>query len=275
MEQPLVSILINCYNHEEYIQAAIDSALQQTYPRLEVIVYDDGSTDRSKEIIRSYGDQLIFLDAAENHGAYWNRFNQINALNHCFAASRGEIVCLLDSDDTFFENKLEAIVPLFLSDPGIVMVQHPFQEIDPAGRPTGKNRPELFVPPQQDYLGFISKTHQLSGMFSATSGLTFRRSYLEKVFPVPEDQFGRIPIDIRLSRMAVLHGKVHTIQEPLGQYRTHPDNHSHINEQRAYKKALTKEHYAYYNLRAGQHGQPPVNYRMYKLKKWRRKLLGF
>ncbi|MCY7286429.1 MAG: glycosyltransferase, partial [Cyanobacteria bacterium CAN_BIN43] len=57
----LVSIIINNYNYDRFLVQAIDSALSQTYPHVEVIVVDDGSTDRSREIITSYGDRLMSI----------------------------------------------------------------------------------------------------------------------------------------------------------------------------------------------------------------------
>ena len=56
--QPLVSILIPCYNAERWVGQAIESALAQTWPNKEVIVVDDGSTDGSRAVIESYGDRI-------------------------------------------------------------------------------------------------------------------------------------------------------------------------------------------------------------------------
>ena len=56
---PLVTILINNYNYGRYLREAIDSALGQTYPFREVVVVDDGSTDNSRDIIRSYGSKIL------------------------------------------------------------------------------------------------------------------------------------------------------------------------------------------------------------------------
>ena len=92
-KSPLVSILINNYNYAQYLSQAIDSALGQTYTNTEIIVVDDGSTDNSREIINSYGNQIISV-LKENGG-------QASAINAGFAASKGDIICLLDADDIF------------------------------------------------------------------------------------------------------------------------------------------------------------------------------
>lgn len=101
---PLVSIIINNYNYESFLQIAINSALKQTYPNIEVVVVDDGSTDHSWEIIESYGDRIIPV-AKENGG-------QASSLNAGVQASSGDILCFLDADDIFYPQKVEAIVNL-------------------------------------------------------------------------------------------------------------------------------------------------------------------
>ena len=88
---PLVSILINNYNYDRFISQAIDSALNQTYPNVEVIVVDDGSTDNSLVVIRNYRDRIT--PVVKNNGG------QASALNAGFSICKGEIICLLDADD--------------------------------------------------------------------------------------------------------------------------------------------------------------------------------
>src|SRR5712671_5414891 len=100
-EQPLVSILISSYNYGEYLGDAIESALQQTYDKLEIIICDDGSTDGSPRIIERYRtlDQRIRVIYQANGG-------QALALNTAFDISTGEIICLLDADDVFMADKV-------------------------------------------------------------------------------------------------------------------------------------------------------------------------
>jgi glycosyltransferase involved in cell wall biosynthesis len=94
----LVSILIPCFNAEEWVAEAISSALAQTWPNKEVIVIDDGSTDRSLEIIRSFGDRIHF-EVTENRGANVAR-------NRLLELARGEWLQYLDADDYLLETKI-------------------------------------------------------------------------------------------------------------------------------------------------------------------------
>lgn len=95
----LVSIIIPCYNSEKWIGEAIDSALSQTYSPVEVIVIDDGSTDLSLEIVKSYGD-LIKWETGVNKG-------QSAARNRGFQLSSGKYIQWLDADDYLLPDKLE------------------------------------------------------------------------------------------------------------------------------------------------------------------------
>ena len=87
----LVSIVIPCYNNEPFIAQAIDSALAQTHPNVEVVIVDDGSTDNSLGIVESYLDRATVIHQA-NAGACVARNNGLNR-------SRGEWIKFLDADD--------------------------------------------------------------------------------------------------------------------------------------------------------------------------------
>jgi glycosyltransferase involved in cell wall biosynthesis len=94
----LVSIIIPCYNAEKWIREAIDSCLNQTYPNIEIIVIDDGSTDRSLEFIKNYGNKIIWK-TGENRGGN-------HARNRGFSLSRGEYIQFLDADDYILPEKI-------------------------------------------------------------------------------------------------------------------------------------------------------------------------
>lgn len=95
----LVSVVISCYNHENYLRDAIESVLAQTYPHFEVIVVDDGSTDQSWEVARGFSEvRCIKQDNKGTPAATRNRGLQ---------DSRGEYVVFLDGDDRLLPNALE------------------------------------------------------------------------------------------------------------------------------------------------------------------------
>jgi len=99
MNRPLVSIIIPNYNKAPYIREAIESALNQTYKNIEVIVVDDGSTDQSREIIKSFGKKIK---------AYFLPHKNANvARNFGFKKSKGEYIQFLDSDDIILPEKIE------------------------------------------------------------------------------------------------------------------------------------------------------------------------
>jgi len=100
MDQPLVSVLIPCYNAERYISETLESVLSQTWQNIEVIVIDDGSRDASCAVVRSYKDKRVTLIQQPNCGAAATR-------NHAFQASRGDYIQFLDADDILDAKKIE------------------------------------------------------------------------------------------------------------------------------------------------------------------------
>lgn len=104
---PLVSIIIPCYNAEPYVGEAIQTALDQTYSPAEVVVIDDGSTDGSQAVIKSFGDAVRW-ETGPNRGG-------CAARNRGVTLARGELIQFLDADDLLDSHKLERQVPLALS----------------------------------------------------------------------------------------------------------------------------------------------------------------
>jgi glycosyltransferase involved in cell wall biosynthesis len=86
--KPLVSILITAYNAEDTIAHTLESAIAQTWPRKEIIVVDDGSTDRTAEVLRQFKD--VKLVSTENQGLS-------GAQNHAFPPSQGDYIPYHDS----------------------------------------------------------------------------------------------------------------------------------------------------------------------------------
>ena len=115
LAEPLVSVLMNCYNGEKYLQEAIDSVLAQTYKNWELIFWDNRSTDRSAEIFKSYNDLRLKYFLAHEHTDLGS------GRAKAFKYLKGEFVAMLDADDIWLAKKLEKQVPLF-EDPKIGIV---------------------------------------------------------------------------------------------------------------------------------------------------------
>jgi len=113
MESPPVSIIIPCYNAVHYIVDAIRSALDQSYPNKEIIVIDDGSTDGSLDVIRSFG-ACIRWETGPNRGGSAVR-------NRGLKLAQGELIQFLDADDILFPEKLAEQVPIALLFPGTMV----------------------------------------------------------------------------------------------------------------------------------------------------------
>lgn len=176
--QPLVSIIICNYNYGAFIRNAIESALNQTYSNIEVIVVDDGSTDNSREIINDYVDKIVSL-FKENGG-------QASAFNEGFAASRGDIICLLDSDDTFDVHKVTEVVKVFENHQEAAWCFHSLREVELKTNQVLKisspGHPSRIVDLQEA----INKKGERPVFAPATSACSFKRSLLEQIFPLPK-----------------------------------------------------------------------------------------
>src|ERR1700686_4054775 len=123
MTTPFVSVLIDTYNHERFIEEAIQSVLSQDFPAAEreILVVDDGSTDRTPEILAKFASQIRIL-RKPNGG-------QASAFNHGISQCRGEIVTFLDEDDWWAPKKLSVVVEAFASHPAIGLIGHSITEV--------------------------------------------------------------------------------------------------------------------------------------------------
>jgi glycosyltransferase involved in cell wall biosynthesis len=106
---PRVSCIIAVYNGDSYLHEAIESVLSQTYSNMELIVVNDGSTDRTAEVIGRYGGRIRALHQ-ENRGVSVAR-------NRGVEMSTGELLCFLDADDVFDVRKTEVQVDVLQADP--------------------------------------------------------------------------------------------------------------------------------------------------------------
>lgn len=108
-EEPLVSIITPTYNHEKFIGTCIESVLRQTYTNWEMIIIDDGSTDRTGTIIGKYKDKRIKYVKQENVGI-WNLHK---TYNKALKMANGDLIAILEGDDAWPNYKLEEQVKIF------------------------------------------------------------------------------------------------------------------------------------------------------------------
>ena len=109
-KKPFVSILIANYNNSSYIQQCIHSLNSQTYKNLEIIFFDDNSSDNSLEIIKQFSNVKIIKNKIQTK---FGSLNQLNAFRESVKISKGDLIFLLDSDDFFKKEKVEKIVDYF------------------------------------------------------------------------------------------------------------------------------------------------------------------
>ena len=135
---PLVSVVVATYNMARYLPSAIRSVLEQTYPALEVLVIDDGSTDDTRTAIQPLlDDRRVRYLAQENQG-------QAGAKNRGVLEAKGEYVAFLDADDLWHRDKLTHQIPLFYGRERVGVVYSRYLEIDEAGRQIAVSDNKLF-----------------------------------------------------------------------------------------------------------------------------------
>jgi glycosyltransferase involved in cell wall biosynthesis len=245
----LASIIIDNYNYGRFIGEAINSALNQNYENIEVIVVDDGSTDNSRSVIDSFGAKVIPV--------YKSNGGQASALNAGFDKSKGDIIFFLDSDDLLF-NDTVSIAMSYFSSVDVSKVQWPLLIVDEDGTKTGGTRPSA-LPAEGDYKNVILEFGPTSCVSSPTSGNAWNRSFLKKVFPIPEDvPYYKTCADEYMYTLAPVFGSIKTILKPQGYYRIHGKNiysalsfdaklqlelDGHVQQTKALSKVLRKNGY--------------------------------
>jgi hypothetical protein len=214
-DNPSVDVVVNNFNYARFLPAAIESALAQDHDRVRVIVVDDGSDDRSRELLRGYEDRVEVV-LKENGG-------QASALNAGMDRVSGDIVVFLDADDTLAPDAAGHLAAAFAADEGLAKVQYRMSVIDAEGEPTGAVKPAPHLPMPSGDLVQAELAFPYDLVWMSTSANAFRASSLRRVFPIPEDDF-RICADWYLVHTATLLGGVLSLEEIGGAYRMHGAN---------------------------------------------------
>jgi glycosyltransferase involved in cell wall biosynthesis len=245
-QTPTVSALVAAYNYEQYVGAAIESALAQDYPPdcLEVIVVDDGSTDATADVVaeligRHPGRVRLFRQ--ENAG-------YIPATNHAMAEARGELFAILDADDLWREQKIRRNVELLCSRPALGLVFSDMAVIDSDGRVVE----ESFV---KNRLGEVPRRalgRLLVENFVTASSIVVRADLRSAFDPIPDEiPYADWWLALNVARVAELDW----IREPLALYRLHTANLTHgasgVAAVREHRKHLDLQLWALRNLDLG------------------------
>ncbi|HEU4702483.1 MAG TPA: glycosyltransferase [Conexibacter sp.] len=213
--EPLVSCVICAYDYGAYVEAAVRSALeQQGLPggtdALEVIVVDDGSTDRTPQVLASFGDAIAVLTQRNEGPAV--------ATNRAIARARGRYVSLLDADDVWLPDKLARHLAILEANPAVGLVHGDLEVIDGDGRLT---RPSKF-----DWYGELPVVGRALGRLLAqneatTSSITLRTDLAKAIPPAPAWAWCR---DWWLAAHVAAAHELDALREPVAQYRIHGEN---------------------------------------------------
>lgn len=207
---PKASVIIPSYNHSAFVRQCIDSVLVQTFRDYEIVVVDDGSTDGSLDILRGYGDRIRLI-CQQNRGTQAAR-------NSGIAASSGEFIAILDSDDAWLPEKLERQMEVFERRPEVGLV-YSFAEVvdaDGATRSLSWHLGRPVVHPQ----GALAQL--LLGCDIPALTAVIHRRCLEAVGGFDETLLGSGDWDLWI-RIAAQY-PVACVEERLALYRTHTTN---------------------------------------------------
>lgn len=210
MTQPLVTIAISCYNHQDYIAASITSALRQTYGNIEVLVFDDGSKDSSVKVISELKKEFNFhFDAQENIGLN-------STLNKALALAKGKYFVPFGSDDIMLLDRIEKQVAYMEANPDISICAGNILKIDEHGT-IGKKQKIVSAHRQS-----FDKIYTTRGSSAPAPTLFFRTDITREVGGFhPDIALEDLYIKLKTTQK---HGDLGVINDLLAYYRVHPNN---------------------------------------------------
>jgi len=176
---PLVTIITPSFNQAPYLEETINSVLSQTYPHIEYIIMDGGSTNGSVEIIKRYQSKLAYWVSEKDRG-------QTDAINKGFARAKGEVLAWINSDDTLLPNAVEEAVRFLNENPDIGLVYGDTHYIDEHSKVIGR-----FPAAQTDLArlrrGYVHIPQQAS---------FFRKSIWDQIGPLDPEFFFAMDYDL-------------------------------------------------------------------------------
>ena len=240
MTKPIFSAIITNYNYGHFLAECIDSVLAQTVPReeVEIIVVDDGSTDKTPQVVEPYVRKGLIRYIAKPNGGH------ASALNLGYASSSGEIVALMDADDLWQPDKLKAVKEVydaFHCD----AVFHNVGRFTNSGDQLKPFRMESHLrhwmtPVSGNLFRSQVKVYtQETDFLAILSAQTYTRKLCEKLFPIPEVFIRHT--DAYLNYLCYVFTDVYFDIRMLTRYRSHPQSHMASLRQKRERKYLELE----------------------------------
>ncbi len=220
---PRASVVMASFNHEAYVEEAVESVLLSSVDGLELVVVDDGSRDRSVERLERFrSDPRFRLYTQENQGAH-------AALNRGVELAQGEVVFLLSSDDRFASERIPRLLGRLAADPELVMTASWLEVIDAAGESLGVKRAWHNMPPWPKprrgpglaETGDPTLALLETNYVSTTSNVAFRREAFDSGVRFQPLRYAH-DWDFLLQMAA--RGRFELVEEPLVSYRVHASN---------------------------------------------------
>lgn len=205
-ELPLVSVITPAYNRETLLDQVIRSVQRQDYPNVEHIVLDDGSTDGTPEILKSY-DGKIRWDSHENMG-------EARTVNKGFSIARGEIIGVVNSDDPLLPGAISTMVTYLLAHPDVLVAYPDWTVIDEGGETIRDIKTYEY-----DYVDMVRRHHCMPG-----PGVFFRRSLVDRIGG--RDPGFRFVGDFDFWMRAGLAGPFARVPATLATFRYHAESYS-------------------------------------------------
>ena len=231
LKKPKISVIIPAYNHESYIGNTIQSVLEQSYDDFELIIINDGSTDKTEEEIKKFNDNRIVYIFRENRGAHVT-------INQGIDMSVGEYVCILNSDDIYESDRLDKCLKFLECNKAYSAVITKVEGIDDDGNSVLLNRTpaiDAWLDWYKDALLFAENTDMFINAFAVNILITTSNYFLRRdvFYEVGKFRGLRYAHDWDMLLRLTRNHKVHLIKESLLKYRIHSSNTVHEQDSEA------------------------------------------
>jgi len=221
--QPLVSIVTPSYNQSKYLEETLLSVLNQSYPEIEYLVVDGGSTDSSVELLQKYDERISWWVSEPDQG-------QTDAINKGFLHARGDIYAWLNSDDTYQPEAVSNAVDFLQSHPEVGLVYGDANFIDSHGRVIGK-----FNAQQTSY-----RRLRRGGVYIPQQAAFWRAGLWHQVGPLDTSFYFAMDYDlwVRLARVTV----IRYTPQLWANFRLHDDAKTIAADERCWPEMLRVHH---------------------------------